>query len=73
MDADDKRRICRDALDLPSGLFESWQMGFIHAVVYGSAGISEEQYKRIEEKVNGIIRLRSNHDEDGEAPKKDPR
>lgn len=62
MDADHKRRICKDALDLPGGLFEDWQMGFMHAVVYGCAGISEEQYKRIEEKVNGLIRLRPNND-----------
>jgi len=51
MDTEDKRKLCRAALDLPASGFSQWEAGFLHGVTYGARFISDEFYTRLQNKL----------------------
>ncbi len=48
---EDKKAICRAALDLRGAHVNDWDAGFIHGVLHGSNGVSENFYQRIQQKL----------------------
>lgn len=48
---EDKKNICRAALNLRGTHVNDWDAGFIHGVLHGVDGVSDSFYQRIQQKL----------------------
>ena len=48
---EDKRALCRAALELRGTHLNDWDSGFIHGVLRGLDGVSDNFYQRVQQKL----------------------